>query len=68
MLRPGGVLLLDEPSSSLDGETEQILLQRLSERLQDKTTTAGPYPAHDPNVAEKGFHPLYRPLMIPALR
>lgn len=37
LLRPGGVLLLDEPSSSLDGETEQILLQRLSERLQDKT-------------------------------
>ena len=28
LLRPGGILLLDEPSSSLDTETEKILLER----------------------------------------
>lgn len=37
LLRPGGILLLDEPSSSLDPDTEQLLLQRLSTQLQDKT-------------------------------
>lgn len=37
LLRPGGVLLLDEPTSSLDNETERTLLQRLSERVQGKT-------------------------------
>lgn len=37
LLRPGGILLLDEPTSSLDNETEQLLLQRLSERLEEKT-------------------------------
>lgn len=37
LLRPGGVLLLDEPTSSLDGETERLLLQRLSERLGGRT-------------------------------
>ena len=37
LLRPGGILLLDEPSSSLDIETEKILLERLSGQVQDKT-------------------------------
>lgn len=37
LLRPGGILLLDEPTSSLDNETEQLLLQRLSDRLEEKT-------------------------------
>lgn len=37
LLRPGGILLLDEPSSSLDGETEKILLERLSAQVKDKT-------------------------------
>lgn len=37
LLRPGGVLLLDEPTSSLDAATEQLLLQRLSERLSGRT-------------------------------
>lgn len=37
LLRPGGILLLDEPSSSLDQDTEQLLLQRLSTQLQNKT-------------------------------
>ena len=37
LLRPGGVMLLDEPTSSLDNETERTLLQRLSERVQGKT-------------------------------
>lgn len=37
LLRPGGILLLDEPSSSLDPDTEQLLLQRLSTQLQNKT-------------------------------
>lgn len=37
LLRPGGILLLDEPTSSLDGATERLLLQRLSERLNGRT-------------------------------
>lgn len=37
LLRPGGILLLDEPSSSLDVETERILLERLAARVKDKT-------------------------------
>lgn len=30
LLRPGSILLLDEPTSSLDGQTEQTLLERLA--------------------------------------
>ena len=37
LLRPGNILLLDEPSSSLDSETEKLLLERLSKQLQGKT-------------------------------
>ena len=37
LLRPGGVLLLDEPTSSLDGETERALLARLAARTEGKT-------------------------------
>ena len=37
LLRPGSILLLDEPTSSLDSETEQLLLQRLSGQLYGKT-------------------------------
>lgn len=37
LLRPGGILLLDEPTSSLDGATERLLLQRLSERIEGRT-------------------------------
>ena len=37
LLRPGGVLLLDEPSSSLDEETERVLLERLSRQVKGKT-------------------------------
>lgn len=37
LLRPGRILLLDEPSSSLDSETEKLLLERLSEEVKDKT-------------------------------
>lgn len=37
LLRPGSVLLLDEPTSSLDSETEKLLLQRLSGQLHGKT-------------------------------
>lgn len=37
LLRPGGVLLLDEPSSSLDPSTESLLLQRLSHQMSKKT-------------------------------
>ena len=37
LLRPGSVLLLDEPTSSLDGETEKILLERLSRQVKNKT-------------------------------
>lgn len=37
LLRPGRVLLLDEPTSSLDVETERLLLERISVRMRDKT-------------------------------
>ena len=37
LLRPGNILLLDEPTSSLDDETERILLQRLSKVLEGRT-------------------------------
>lgn len=37
LLRPGSILLLDEPTSSLDGETEHLLLERLSRQVRDKT-------------------------------
>lgn len=37
LLRPGGILVLDEPTSSLDLETEKILLQRLSSYLRGRT-------------------------------
>lgn len=37
LLRPGRVLLLDEPTSSLDVETERLLLERISVRMRDET-------------------------------
>lgn len=37
LLRPGGVLLLDEPTSSLDAETERLLLERLTTQVRNKT-------------------------------
>ncbi len=37
LLRPGNVLLLDEFSSSLDVETERLLMERLISRAEGKT-------------------------------
>lgn len=37
LLRPGSILLLDEPTSSLDEETERLLLERLSKQVKNKT-------------------------------
>lgn len=37
LLRSGGILLLDEPTSSLDNETEQLLLERLATLVRNKT-------------------------------
>lgn len=37
LLRKGGLLLLDEPTASLDSETEQILMERLSDNLEGRT-------------------------------
>jgi ATP-binding cassette subfamily B protein len=37
LLRPGSILLLDEFSSSLDGDTESLLIQRLLGSRQEKT-------------------------------
>ena len=37
LLRPGGVLLLDEPTSALDTHTENMLVNRIRERLGERT-------------------------------
>lgn len=37
LLRKGGLLLLDEPTASLDSETEQILMERLTDNLEGRT-------------------------------
>ena len=37
LLRPGSILLLDEPSSALDAATEELLLNRLSALVHHKT-------------------------------
>lgn len=37
LLRTGSILLLDEPTSSLDPDTERLLLERLSHTIQNKT-------------------------------
>lgn len=37
LLREGGILLLDEPTASLDPATEELLLTRLSKRLDGRT-------------------------------
>lgn len=37
LLRKGGLLLLDEPTASLDSETEQTLLERLGRNLNGRT-------------------------------
>ena len=37
LLREGGILLLDEPTASLDPQTEEILLKRLSESAAGRT-------------------------------
>ena len=37
LLRPGSIVLLDEPTSSLDADTEQVLLERLQCSIKGKT-------------------------------
>lgn len=37
LLRRGGVVILDEPSSALDSQTERLLLERISENLGGRT-------------------------------
>lgn len=37
LLRPGKIIIMDEPTSSLDKETEQTLIRRLSLYLKEKT-------------------------------
>ena len=53
LLRPGSILLMDEPTSSLDGETERLLLERLSGRWVTRhlflSPTVKPLPASVPS-------------------
>ena len=37
LLRKGGILLLDEPTSALDTQTEETLIQRLTDSLEGRT-------------------------------
>ena len=37
LLRPGRILLLDEISSSLDSETEEVLFERLFKEYPERT-------------------------------
>lgn len=37
LLRKGGILLLDEPSSALDTQTEETLIQRLTDNIEGRT-------------------------------
>ena len=46
-LRPGSVILLDEATSALDHETEDIVLQRLSENKTEKTII---FISHNPKI------------------
>ena len=48
LLRPGGVLLLDEPSSALDVQTESLLVSRIRARLGNRTLILV---THNPNTA-----------------
>ena len=48
LLRQGAILLMDEPTSSLDGSTEELLLQRLTTHAKGRTiiiVTHRPIPA-----------------------
>lgn len=48
LLRPGGVLLLDEPSSALDTRTESLLVERIRARLGRRTLILV---THNPHTA-----------------
>ena len=48
LLRCGGVLLLDEPSSALDSQTERLLVERIRARLGRRTLILV---THNPNTA-----------------
>ncbi len=63
LLRPGGVLLLDEPTSSLDGATERLLLERLSRRVGGKTLILI---THRETVAGRCASVLRLPSRVPA--
>lgn len=51
LLRPGGLLLLDEPTSSLDSETEHTLITRLRAYASGKTIIIV---THRPGVVDDG--------------
>ena len=48
LLRCGGALLLDEPSSALDSQTERLLVERIRARLGRRTLILV---THNPNTA-----------------
>lgn len=53
LLRPGGLLLLDEPTSSLDSETERTLISRLKAFATGKTIIIV---THRPSVIDDHDH------------
>ncbi|MDD3038791.1 ABC transporter ATP-binding protein [Bacteroides sp.] len=56
LLRPGSILLLDEPTSSLDGETERTLLRRLAEATAGKTVVLVTHRSEATNACHDSVH------------
>ena len=56
LLRPGSILLLDEPTSSLDSETERTLLPRLAGAAASKTVVLVTHRSEATNACHSSVH------------